>query len=66
MIEWDSRVLERLIAELGITAGGLVFSDHGDDAAIDISDGSAKPYMYDVFSRFSEQVYGAPLPSRAQ
>ncbi|MCG3179441.1 MAG: hypothetical protein BIFFINMI_01776 [Phycisphaerae bacterium] len=42
-------------------AGGFVFSDYGDSAAIGTVPRS-KRIMYDVFSAVSERVYGSPLP----
>jgi uroporphyrinogen decarboxylase len=45
--------------------GGFVFSDYGDDKAIGVQDPSAKRFMYDAFSRWSERIYGAPLPARS-
>lgn len=43
-------------------SGGFVFSDYGDDIGIGVTDPGTKPYMYEVFSRWSEKVYGEPLP----
>ena len=42
--------------------GGFVFSDYGDDQAIGITDKTVKPFMYETFSKWSERVYGTPLP----
>lgn len=44
--------------------GGFIFSDYGDGRAIGIADEFVKPFMYDAFSRWSERIYGAPLPPR--
>ncbi|MFW6279441.1 MAG: uroporphyrinogen decarboxylase family protein [Planctomycetota bacterium] len=42
--------------------GGFLFSGYGDDEAIGVDDEKVKPMMYSAFSRYSEQVYGQPLP----
>ncbi len=44
--------------------GGFVFSDYGDGEAIGVNDPTVKPYMYDAFSKWSEKLYGKPLPAR--
>jgi len=42
--------------------GGFVFCDYGDDEGIGVTDPTIKRYMYDAFSRRSEELYGQPLP----
>ncbi len=57
-IEEDARALaEHWMCE----AGGFVFSDYGDGAAIGAGP-QAKLAMYRAFSRVSEDLYGNPLP----
>jgi uroporphyrinogen-III decarboxylase len=60
-IEADAQALMNHWASV---EGGFVFSDYGDGRAIGIADESVKPLMYDAFSRWSERIYGAPLPPR--
>ncbi|MGD0091208.1 MAG: uroporphyrinogen decarboxylase family protein [Planctomycetota bacterium] len=55
---------EALMTHWASPAGGFVFSDYGDDKAIGVQDASVKSFMYDAFSKWSERVYGAPLPQR--
>jgi hypothetical protein len=43
-------------------AGGFVFSDYGDPAAIGVQDPHIKLHMYQRFSEWSERLYGNPLP----
>jgi len=43
--------------------GGFIFSDYGDDAGIGVPDPGVKMHMYDVFSQWSERLYGEPLPA---
>jgi uroporphyrinogen-III decarboxylase len=54
--------VEALMTRWASPEGGLVFSDYGDGRAIGISDDSIKPFMYETFSKWSEKLYGAPLP----
>jgi uroporphyrinogen decarboxylase len=56
--------VEALMTRWATPEGGFVFSDYGDDRAIGISDESVKPFMYDTFSKWSEKIYGNPLPPR--
>ena len=42
--------------------GGFVFSDYGDNEAIGVADMGIKRFMYECFSRRSEELYGQPLP----
>jgi uroporphyrinogen-III decarboxylase len=55
--------VEALMKYWASTEGGFIFSDYGDDRAIGIKDESIKPFMYDTFSKWSERIYGTPLPS---
>ena len=55
---------EALMTQWAGPEGGFIFSDYGDDAAIGVTDEGVKAYMYDTFSRWSEKVYGMPLPPR--
>ena len=55
---------EALMTQWASPEGGFIFSDYGDDRAIGVSDDGAKAFMYDTFSRWSEMVYGMPLPAR--
>jgi len=43
-------------------AGGFVFSDYGDNAAIGVPSPQIKLHMYKRFSEWSERLYGNPLP----
>ena len=54
--------VELLMTHWASPAGGFVLSDYGDNAAIGVSDPGIKRYMYQVFSRYSTQLYGHPLP----
>jgi len=56
---------ETLMTHWASAEGGFIFSDYGDDRAIGVSDGSVKAFMYDTFSKWSERIYGAPLPPRS-
>jgi hypothetical protein len=53
---------EQLMAWWADERGGFVFSDYGDDAGIGVRDPGMKQYMYERFSRWSEKLYGQPLP----
>ena len=53
---------EQLMRHWASPTGGFVFSDYGGDAAIGVPDPSIKRYMYYEFSRWSERLYGQPLP----
>ena len=55
---------EALMTRWASPDGGFIFSDYGDDQAIGVPDPAVKPFMYDAFSRWSERIYGAPLPAR--
>jgi hypothetical protein len=55
---------ESLMRHWASSQGGFVFSDYGDDEGIGVPDPTVKEYMYDVFSEWSERLYGAPLPAR--
>ncbi len=58
-VEQDARDLMEYWADEG---GGFVFSDYGDNEAIGVSDLGIKRFMYECFSRHSEELYGQPLP----
>ena len=58
-IEADAEAL--MTAWAGPT-GGFIFSDYGDGRAIGVPDEAVKPFMYESFSRWSEKIYGKPLP----
>ena len=58
-IEQDA---EALMKHWARREGGFIFSDYGDDCAIGVPNEEVKPYMYSVFSRWSEEIYGSPLP----
>lgn len=53
---------EKLMTYWADPSGGFIFSDYGDDVGIGVTDPGTKPYMYEVFSRWSEKLYGQPLP----
>jgi len=53
---------ERLMRHWASPAGGFIFSDYGDDVGIGVRDPGTKLYMYQQFSRWSEKLYGQPLP----
>ena len=55
---------EALMSRWASVEGGFIFSDYGDDEGIGVTDESVKPFMYDTFSRWSERIYGSPLPPR--
>ncbi len=55
---------EALMTRWASAEGGFVFSDYGDDEGIGVADEYVKPFMYDTFSKWSEKIYGSPLPSR--
>ena len=59
LIERDARELMEYWAD---EDGGFVFSDYGDNEAIGVSDLGIKRFMYECFSRHSEELYGQPLP----
>jgi hypothetical protein len=54
--------IEALMTHWAKNEGGFVFSDYGSDEAIGVRDPSIKMYMYEAFSRWSEKLYGSPLP----
>ena len=56
--------VEALMTHWASAAGGFAFSDYGDDQAIGVPDDQSKPFMYDIFSKWSEKVFGEPLPPR--
>lgn len=58
-IEADAEALMRHWAR---PDGGFVFSDYGDGEAIGVRDSRTKPCMYAAFSKWSECLYGQPLP----
>jgi hypothetical protein len=43
--------------------GGFICSDYGDNVAIGVTNAQTKPYMYEVFSKLSEKMYGEPMPA---
>lgn len=57
---------EALMTEWASPDGGFVFSDYGEGAAIGVEEPGTKEHMYDVFSRWSERIYGNPLPPRQE
>jgi hypothetical protein len=57
---------ERLMTHWANRKGGFVFSDYGDDEGIGVKDPGIKAFMYDTFSKWSEKLYGEPLPPRAK
>ncbi len=57
--------VEALMTHWARPDGGFIFSDYGDNAAIGVIDPQTKPFMYECFSRWSEKLYGAPLPPMA-
>jgi hypothetical protein len=56
---------EMLMTHWATPAGGFIFSDYGDDAAIGVPSADVKLHMYRCFSRHSERLYGQPLPEPA-
>ena len=62
----DKTLVERDVRELmeywADEQGGFVFSDYGDNRAIGVEDPEIKRFMYECFSRYSEKIYGQPLP----
>lgn len=60
LVEEDA---EQLMTHWASPEGGFIFSDYGDGAAIGAPD-EMKAHMYDAFSKWSEKVYGEPLPER--
>jgi hypothetical protein len=59
LVERDARDLMEHWAD---RKGGFVFSDYGDGEAIGVKDLEVKRFMYECFSRHSEELYGQPLP----
>ena len=57
---------EALMTRWASPEGGFIFSDYGDGRAIGIPNDSIKPFMYDTFSKWSERIYGEPLPPRPE
>ena len=53
---------ELLMTHWASPEGGFLLCDYGDDEGIGVTDATIKRYMYDVFSRWSEEIYGQPLP----
>jgi len=53
---------EALMTQWATPEGGFILSDYGDNAAIGVQNPTIKRHMYESFSRWSERVYGAPLP----
>ena len=60
-VEDDAEALMTLWAS---KEGGFIFSDYGDDEGIGVKDPGIKAFMYDTFSKWSEKLYGEPLPAR--
>lgn len=56
--------IKALMTHWASAEGGFVFSDYGNGRAIGVPDESVKPFMYDMFSKWSEKIYGSPLPLR--
>ena len=54
--------IDALMTHWASPAGGFVFSDYGDPAAIGVKDDSIKLHMYRRFSEASERLFGNPLP----
>lgn len=54
--------VDMLMTHWATPRGGFIFCDYGDDNAIGVSDKTLKPRMYEAFSRWSERLYGQPLP----
>jgi hypothetical protein len=54
--------VEALMTHWARPDGGFLFSDYGDGAAIGVGSLDTKRYMYEQFSRWSETLYGRPLP----
>ncbi|MFC1716083.1 uroporphyrinogen decarboxylase family protein [Candidatus Poribacteria bacterium] len=59
LVEKDAQDLMEYWAD---ETGGFVLSDYGDSEAIGVTDLGIKRYMYECFSRRSEELYGQPLP----
>lgn len=59
-IDDDARLL---MTHWASPEGGFILGDYGDNDAIGVKDPTIKPYMYSVFSQYSEAVYGEPLPA---
>lgn len=59
LVEADARALAEHWMQ---PEGGFVFSDYGDDEAIGASP-QVKRWMYEAFSKVSEDLYGNPLPA---
>lgn len=54
--------VEALMTHWASPDGGFIFSDYGGDAAIGVRDSGIKRFMYDEFSRRSQDLYGEALP----
>jgi len=57
--------VDALMTHWATPDGGFILSDYGDDAAIGVSSPETKLHMYRTFSRYSERIYGEPLPEPA-
>lgn len=55
---------EALMTHWAGPEGGFIFSDYGAGEAIGVDKPGVKEHMYDVFSEWSERIYGNPLPPR--
>ena len=54
--------IEALMTHWASADGGFVLSEYGSDESIGVNDPTLKRHMYDGFSRWSERLYGEPLP----
>jgi len=54
--------VEALMTQWARPEGGLIFNALGDDNSLGITSETTKPHMYEAFSRWSEKIYGKPLP----
>ena len=58
--------VEALMTHWASAEGGFFFGDYGDGQAIGVSDDSVKAFMYDTFSKWSQEIFGEPLPPRVR
>ncbi len=54
--------VDALMTHWATAGGGFILSDYGDDVAIGVPSPDTKLHMYRTFSRYSERLYGKPLP----
>jgi hypothetical protein len=54
--------IDGLMTHWATPTGGFLFADYGDDVGIGVKDPTLRRFIYDEFSKWSEKLYGQPLP----